>query len=65
MAKCEYCTKTPQFGHNVSHSKSATNKKWLPNIQTFRIEVNGMRKKVKLCTQCIRTYHKSGMIGFA
>jgi len=33
MAKCEICGKGPQFGHNVSHSKRATNRKFKPNIQ--------------------------------
>jgi len=59
MAKCEICGKSPQFGHNVSHSKHRTNRRWLPNIHTVTIMVDGRRKKVKMCTRCLRTLNKS------
>ena len=36
MAKCEICGKSPQFGHNVSHSKRATSRQFKPNIQRVR-----------------------------
>ena len=58
MAKCDICGKGPQFGHNVSHSKRRTNRSWLPNIQKVTITVNGKRKKVNMCTRCLRTYNK-------
>ncbi|MEE2701221.1 MAG: 50S ribosomal protein L28 [Chloroflexota bacterium] len=58
MAKCEICNKSGQFGHNVSHSKRATNRRWLPNVQSTRLQMNGQTKRVKLCTRCLRTYHK-------
>jgi large subunit ribosomal protein L28 len=59
MAKCEICGKGPLFGHNVSHSKRRTNRRWLPNIQTARLEIDGRVRKVKLCTRCLRTLHKT------
>lgn len=58
MAKCEVCNKSRQFGHNVSHSKRATNRHWLPNVKQTRLEMNGRVRRVKLCTRCLRTFHK-------
>jgi len=59
MAKCEICGKGPQFGHNVSHSKRRTNRRWLPNIQRATIEIEGRARQVSICTRCLRTYHKA------
>ena len=59
MAKCEMCGKSPQFGHNVSHSKRATKRQFKPNIQRVRVEINGQMRRVHLCTRCLRTLNKS------
>lgn len=56
--KCDICGKTPQFGHNVSHSKRRTNKRSLPNIQQTVVVVGGQSKKMNLCTRCMRTQSK-------
>ncbi|MHB9034805.1 MAG: 50S ribosomal protein L28, partial [Anaerolineae bacterium] len=37
MANCDMCGKDPQFGHNVSHSKRHTNRRWTPNVQAVRL----------------------------
>ncbi|MBC7237878.1 MAG: 50S ribosomal protein L28 [Chloroflexi bacterium] len=59
MAKCEICGKGPQFGHNVSHSKVRTKRRWLPNIHQVTITLeNGKQKQVRMCTSCLRTYSK-------
>ena len=58
MAKCEVCGKGVQFGHNVSHSKRRTNRKWSPNIQRVTIMVDGSPKKMSMCTRCLRTHNK-------
>jgi len=59
MAKCSVCGKSPQFGHNVSHSKHATNRSWKPNIQKATIMVDGKPKKVSICTRCLRTLNRA------
>ncbi len=59
MAKCEVCGKGPQFGHNVSHSKRRTNRRWLPNIQKVSTIVNGQRVSLYMCTRCLRTRNKA------
>ncbi|MEE8419975.1 MAG: 50S ribosomal protein L28 [Dehalococcoidales bacterium] len=56
--KCDLCGKSPQFGHNISHSKRHTNRMWLPNIHTAKVTVNGRLKRLDLCTRCLRTQHK-------
>jgi large subunit ribosomal protein L28 len=56
--KCEICGKRAQFGHNISHSKQHTLRRWLPNIQRATIMVEGRKRKVNICTRCLRTQYK-------
>jgi len=57
--RCDICGKGPQYGHNVSHSKKATNRRWLPNIQRVTIQEGGAKKRLNVCTRCLRTLYKS------
>ena len=52
---CETCGKRPSFGHNVSHANNKTNRRWYPNLQTVRILVEGKAKRVRVCTQCLKS----------
>ena len=52
---CEICGKGPQRGHNVSHAHNLTKKVWYPNLQQVRAKVEGVVKRVKVCTRCIRS----------
>ncbi len=63
MAKCEVCGKTPQFGHNVSHSNRKTNRQFKPNIQRVKIMQNGRLVSKYMCAKCIRTMSKDDKIG--
>jgi large subunit ribosomal protein L28 len=56
--RCEICGKGVSFGHNVSHSKRRTNRRWLPNIQKTAMIVAGVAHRVQACTRCIRTARK-------
>jgi large subunit ribosomal protein L28 len=56
--KCDLCGKTPQFGHNVSHSKRRTNRRWTANIHTTTVYIDGKAKRLNLCTRCLRTQQK-------
>jgi len=56
--KCDLCDKTPQFGNNVSHSKRHTKRRWMPNIHRVTLIVDGKKKRLSLCTRCLRTQHK-------
>lgn len=53
-AICEICGKKPQFGMNVSHSHRRTKRRWNPNIQRVRAQVNGGTKRVRVCTGCLK-----------
>lgn len=56
MAKrCEICGKGPIVGNNVSHAHNTTKRRWLPNLQTVRANVDGKTKRMKVCTECIRS----------
>ncbi|MCJ7605415.1 MAG: 50S ribosomal protein L28 [Dehalococcoidales bacterium] len=49
------------FGHNVSHSKRHTNRKFMPNIHPVRLTIDGKAKRMSLCTRCLRTYNKTAI----
>jgi large subunit ribosomal protein L28 len=57
--KCDLCGKTPLFGHNVSHSKRHTNRRFSPNIHPVTVYIEGRAKKLNLCTRCLRTQTKA------
>jgi large subunit ribosomal protein L28 len=51
---CELCGKGPQFGHKVSHAHNVTNRRWNVNLQPVRAMINGVSKRLRVCTSCIR-----------
>lgn len=57
--KCDVCGKTTQFGRNVSFSKRRTNRMFKPNVQSRMMVVDGERRHMNVCTQCLRTMVKS------
>ena len=67
MAKCDMCDKGPVFGRNIRHRHSGqwlrrapkTSRMFHPNIQNATIYVNGVAKKVKICTRCLRSQYKT------
>jgi large subunit ribosomal protein L28 len=55
MAKvCEICGKKPVFGHSISHAHNVSNRKFNPNLQTVRANVDGTIKKIRVCTSCLK-----------
>jgi large subunit ribosomal protein L28 len=52
---CAICAKGPTTGHNVSHANNRTNRRWYPNLQTVRVQVDGAPKRIRVCTQCIKS----------
>ncbi|PYO95555.1 MAG: 50S ribosomal protein L28 [Gemmatimonadetes bacterium] len=52
---CEICGKGPITGHNVSHANNKTPRRWYPNLQRVRVVVNGVVKRIRVCTQCIKS----------
>jgi large subunit ribosomal protein L28 len=55
MAKnCELCGRGPVFGNRISHAHNVTKRRWNVNLQSVRALVNGARKRIQVCTSCIR-----------
>ncbi len=56
MAKvCELCGKGPQFGNRISHAHNLTKRRWDVNLRSVRAVVNGSRRRIRVCTSCIRS----------
>ena len=53
--RCEVCGKGPQFGHRVSHANNRTKRRWYPNLQSVRVLVEGAPRRVRVCTQCLKS----------
>jgi large subunit ribosomal protein L28 len=53
--KCALCGKGPQFGNVISHANNVKRRRWNPNLRSVHALVNGVRKKLRVCTSCIRS----------
>ena len=54
-ASCDICGKGSLFGNNVSHAHNITRRRWNPNLRSVRAVVNGARKRIRVCTSCLRS----------
>jgi large subunit ribosomal protein L28 len=52
---CRICGKGPASGNTVSHANNKRRRRWLPNLQTVRVQVDGAPKRIRVCTRCIRS----------
>jgi large subunit ribosomal protein L28 len=52
--RCEICNKGPMFGNNVSHANNKTRRRFEPNLQSVRALVNGVVRRMKVCTRCLK-----------
>ncbi len=55
MAKCAICGKGPITGNNISHSHLKTRRRWKPNLQKVRVNIDGKIKRINVCTECLRS----------
>ncbi|MBD3234331.1 MAG: 50S ribosomal protein L28 [candidate division Zixibacteria bacterium] len=51
---CEICGKKPLYGNKISHSHRATPRRWEPNLQKVRASVDGVNKRILVCTSCLK-----------
>ena len=60
--RCELTGKETQFGHNVSHSKRATNRRFVPNIQKVSLQSEALGRSVTLrvSVRALRTVVRKG-----
>jgi large subunit ribosomal protein L28 len=52
--RCEITGKGVLTGNNVSHANNKTKRRWNPNLQEVRAEINGNVRRILVCTRCIR-----------
>jgi large subunit ribosomal protein L28 len=53
--RCEICDKGPSVGNNVSHANNRTKRRWLPNLQLVKANLNGTVRRILVCTRCLRS----------
>jgi large subunit ribosomal protein L28 len=60
--RCELTGTEPQFGHNVAHSNTKTNRRFEPNLQKVTLYSDTLRRKVALrvTTRALRTVQRKG-----
>jgi large subunit ribosomal protein L28 len=51
---CEICGRGPAYGNNISHAHNRTRRRWEPNLQRVRANVNGTVRTIRVCTSCIK-----------
>lgn len=51
---CHVCGKGPATGNNVSHANNKTKRRFMPNLQRVKIIENGSRRRVRVCTRCLK-----------
>jgi large subunit ribosomal protein L28 len=56
--RCFNCNKGVMYGHKVSHAKNRTRRIFKPSLHSARIVIDGIGKRVRLCTKCLRRYKK-------
>ena len=56
MAKtCEVCGRGPQFGNKISHAHNVTKRRWNLNLQNVHATKDGVNKRLRVCTSCIKS----------
>jgi len=61
---CIVTGKSPQVGHNVSHAKNRTKRRFEPNLHTHRFWVEGEKRfvKLRLSSKGMRIIDKVGIV---
>ena|SRR4029079_11488710 len=52
---CDVCGKTAQYGNQISHAHNTSRRRWEPNLQPVRVLLNGVPKRLRVCTRCLRS----------
>lgn len=52
--RCDICGKAPVVGHRISHAHNVTKRRWMPNLVSMRAMTQGVIKRVRVCTRCLK-----------
>jgi large subunit ribosomal protein L28 len=52
---CFYCNKGRLVGNKVSHSNIKTKRVQRPNLQSVHALVDGVHRRIRVCTRCLRS----------
>ncbi len=52
---CDICGKKPVSGNNISHAHNRTRRRWMPNLQEVRAQVNGRTVRMTVCAKCLKS----------
>ncbi len=52
---CEICGKGTVAGRSISHAHNVSNRKMKPNLQRIRAVIEGVTRRVWVCTRCLRS----------
>ena len=52
---CEMCGKGTVAGHSISHAHNVSNRTWKANLQRVRATVDGVTRRIWVCTRCLRS----------
>ena len=53
--QCDICGKKRMIGCTVSHANNKTIREFRPNLFKVRAKVDGVTKRIKVCTRCLRS----------
>ncbi len=53
--RCDICGKGPVSGNRISHAHNVNKRRWMPNLQKVNALVDGKKKKIRVCTRCLRS----------
>ena len=53
--KCDICGRGSLFGSAISHAHNVSKRRWQPNLQRVRVVIEGVPKKLNVCTRCLRS----------
>ncbi|NMB42218.1 MAG: 50S ribosomal protein L28 [Firmicutes bacterium] len=54
-SRCFFCGKEKRSGFQISHSHIKSKRTWKPNIQKVRAIVDGVPRRIKVCTRCLKS----------
>jgi large subunit ribosomal protein L28 len=53
--RCYICGKEPETGSRISHAHNVSKRRWMPNLQKVNALVDGKKKRIRVCTRCLRS----------